>query len=50
VVVLPLESGRAKSGVLAGLLAVLATDCIIDPAVAVRLYPLTRSEEIASAA
>jgi hypothetical protein len=35
---------------LAGRLEVLAADCIIDLAVVVRLYTLTRSEEIASAA
>jgi hypothetical protein len=36
--------------VLAGRLEVFATECIVDPAVVLRLYPLTRSEEIASAA
>jgi hypothetical protein len=35
---------------LAGRLEVFAAECIVDGVLAVRLYPLTRSEEIANAA
>jgi hypothetical protein len=48
-VVLSLEICCARSGVLAGRLAVLA-ESVFDPAVVVRLYPLERSEELARAA